>query len=197
MSLSVNAVNITSFTNNHRKNQNRSTKQTDSINNPISTKGERMKLLTTTFIAGLGLGVKLLAELMDGDFLGEILFKKGRNIANKAEKQAKLSKNKKILVGIGTVVGLVGMFIGGFALFYTLYKTPKINYDGKVNAFKKGKEMDTYLKSNKIEKDIYTQMNDKAQNSDFSEKEKLKEHFLKMQMAQNKVPDFVKLKRIK
>lgn len=195
MSLSVNAFNITSFTNNHRKNQNRSTKQTDSINNPISTKGERMKLLTATFIAGLGLGVKLLAELMDGDFLGEILFKKGRNIANKAEKQAKLSKNKKILVGIGSVVGLVGMFIGGFALLYTLYKTPKINYDGKVNAFKKGKEMDTYLKSNKIEKDIYTQMNDKAQNSDFSEKEKLKEHFLKMQMAQNKVPDFVKLKR--
>lgn len=156
-----------------------------------------MKLLTATFIAGLGLGVKLLAELMDGDFLGEILFKKGRTIANKADKQTKLSKNKKILVGIGSVVGLVGMFIGGFALLYTLYKTPKINYDGKVNAFKKGKEMDTYLKSNKIEKDIYTQMNDKAQNSDFSEKEKLKEHFLQMQMAQNKVPDFVKLKRIK
>lgn len=186
MSLSVSPINSLNFTNKTQVKKSAEKKQTDTMQNPISAKGERMKLLTATFVAGLGLGVKLLAELMDGDFLGDILFKKGKKIADKAE------KNKRMWVGIGTTAGLLGMFIGGVAIVYTLYKTPKIAYDGKVNAFKKGREMDTYLKSNKIEKDIYTKMNDKAKNSDEQEKQKLKEHFLKMQMAQNKVPDFVK-----
>ncbi len=186
MSLSVRPISFINFTNKTPDTKVQTQRQADNLQNPISAKGERMKLLTATFVAGLGLGVKLLAELMDGDFMGDILFKKGKKIADKAE------KNKRMWVGIGTVAGLLGMFIGGVAIVYTLYKTPKIAYDGKVNAFKKGKEMETYLKSNKIEKDIYTQMNDKAKNSDETEKQKLKEHFLKMQMAQNKVPDFVK-----
>lgn len=185
MSLSVRPISFINFTNNPKETKPKTIKQDDALNNPISLKGERMKLLTATFAAGLGLGVKLLAELMDGNFLGDILFKKGKKIADKAE------KNKRMWVGIGTVAGLLGMFIGGVAIIYTLYKTPKITYDGKVNAFKKGKEMDTYIKSNKIEKDIYTQMDEKAKTSDEQEKQKLKEHFLKMQMAQNKVPDFV------
>lgn len=189
MSLSVKPISFVNFTNKPQASKPDTKKQSDNMQNPISTKGERMKLLTATFVAGLGLGVKLLAELMDGDFLGEALFKKGKKIADKAE------KSKRIWVGIGTVAGLLSMFIGGVAIIYTLYKTPKIKYEGSVNAFKKGKEMDTYLQSNKIEKDIYTQMNDKATKSDEQEKQKLKEQFLKMQMAQNRVPDFVKLKR--
>lgn len=186
MSLSVRPISFINFTNKPQETKPKTIMQDDTLNNPISAKGERMKLLTATFVAGLGLGVKLLAELMDGDFLGDILFKKGKKIADKAE------KNKRMWVGIGTVAGLLGMFIGGVAIIYTLYKTPKIAYDGKVNAFKKGREMDTYIKSNKIEKDIYTQMNEKAKTSDEHEKQKLKEHFLKMQMAPNQVPDFVK-----
>lgn len=43
--------------------------------------------------------------------------------------------------------------------------------------------MDVYIKGNNVEKEILTQMNDRAQNADDKEKEKLKEQYMKMQMA--------------
>ena len=83
-------------------------------------------------------------------------------------------------------------FIGGFAMLYTIFKAPNINYNGNVNAFKKGKDMDVYIKGNKIEKELYTQMNEKAKNANKEEKAKLKEQHMQIKAAKNQVPDFIK-----
>ena len=161
--------------------------------NPISAKGEKAKLVKMTFLGGLAVGARLLFELMDGDFVFNEMADKAGQIVNKQHANAK--GWTKALLGIGAFAGLVAMFVGGFALLYTLFKAPKINYDGNVNAFKKGKEMDVYVKSNEVEKALYTQMNEKAKDADEEEKAKLKEQYLKMQAAKNQVPDFVDLKR--
>jgi hypothetical protein len=129
---------------------------------------------------------------MDDDFVVDQLGKKAEKINNKTN--SNLSPMKKAISGVGIWAGLIMMFIGGFALLYTLFKAPKINYDSKVNAFTKGKDMDVYIKGNETEREILTQMNDKAKNANEDEKVKLKEQYLKMQMAKNKVPDFVKSK---
>lgn len=70
----------------------------------------------------------------------------------------------------------------------------KIAYNSKVNTFQKGKEMDVYIKANDVERELYTQLSDKAKSADEEEKENLKEQYMKMRMAKNQVPDFVKLK---
>ena len=67
-----------------------------------------------------------------------------------------------------------------------------INYEGNVNAFKKGKDMDVYIKGNKVEKELYTQMNEKAKTANKEEKAKLKDQYMMMQKAKNRVPDFIK-----
>lgn len=160
--------------------------------NPISQKGEKALLVKGTFIAGLGLGARLLFEVMDGDFVFDTLGKKAEKIN---QKNKGLSKNKKFLSGIGIWAGLVMMFIGGFAGLYTLFKAPKIKYDSKVNAFQKGKDMDVYIKGNAVEKELYTQMNEKAKTANSDEKAKLQEQYMQMQMAKNRVPNFIKLKK--
>lgn len=164
----------------------------DNNANPISQKGEKALLVKGTFVAGLGLGARLLFELMDGDFIFETLGNKAEKI-NKKNKG--LSPNKKFLTGLGIWAGLIMMFIGGFAGLYTLFKAPKIKYDSKVNTFQKSKDMDVYIKGNAVEKELYTQMNEKAKTADSEEKAKLQEQYMQMQMAKNKVPDFVKLKK--
>jgi hypothetical protein len=160
--------------------------------NPISKKGETALLVKGTFIAGLGVGARLLFELMDDDFIVDNLGKKARKIN---QKNKGLSFNKKLLTGIGIWAGLIMMFIGGFAGLYTLFKAPKIKYDSKINAFQKGKDMDVYIKGNAVEKELYSQMNEKAKTADADEKAKLQKQYMQMQMAKNKVPDFVKLKK--
>ncbi len=164
----------------------------DDTKNPISQKGEKALLVKGTFVAGLGLGARLLFELMDGDFIFETLGNKAEKI-NKKNKG--LSANKRFLTGLGIWAGLIMMFIGGFAGLYTLFKAPKIKYDSKVNAFQKGKDIDVYIKGNTVEKELYTQMNEKAKTADSEEKTKLQEQYKQMQMAKNKVPDFIKLKK--
>lgn len=159
----------------------------NSDKNPISKTGEKATLMKATFIAGLGLGARLLAELADGDFVVEHIGKKAEQIASK-------QKSKSGLRTAGIFIGLVLMGIGAFAALYTLFMAPKINYQGNVRAFKKSKDMDVYIQGNKAEKEIYTQMNEKAKNANPDEKEKLKEQYMMMQKAKNKVPDFVKLK---
>ena len=164
----------------------------DDTKNPISQKGEKALLVKGTFVAGLGLGARLLFELMDGDFIFETLGNKAEKI-NKKNKG--LSPNKKFLTGLGIWAGLIMMFIGGFAGLYTLFKAPKINYQGNINSFKKGKDMDVYIKGNAVEKEIYTQMNEKAKNADDEEKAKVQAQYMQMKAAKNKVPDFIKLKK--
>lgn len=164
-------------------------------NNPISKSGEKAKLVKTAFIAGGLLGARLLFELADCDFVFEHFGKKAEKIVTNQNRN--ISGNKKLMVTLGVFAGLVGLFIAGFAMIYTLFQAPKINYQGNVNAFKKGKAMDVYIKGNNIEKNLYTQMNEKAKNADSDEKNKLREQYMKMQLAKNKVPDFINLERKK
>lgn len=159
-------------------------------NNPISKTGEKAKLTKAAFVAGLGLGAKLLFEVLDGDFVVDTLGEKAEKIVDKQHKNA--TRNKKLLLALGAWAGLVMAFIGGFAMLYTIFKAPNINYNGNVNAFKKWKDMDVYIKGNKIEKELYTQMNEKAQNANKEEKAKLKEQYIQMKASKNQIPEFVK-----
>lgn len=158
--------------------------------NPISKTGEKTNLAVATFVGGLGLGARLMFELFDDGFVFDDLGQAASKYVNKNHKG--LQGAKKELFVVGTALSFIAAAIGGIALLYTLYKAPKINYEGNVNAFKKSKDMDVYIKGNEVEKELLTQMNDKAKNADAEEKAKLKEQYAKMQMAKNQVPDFIK-----
>lgn len=158
--------------------------------NPISKKGEKINLAVGTFVGGLTLGGRLLFELFDDGFLLEDFGQAADKFVKKNHKG--LSKNKRLLYTLGVAASFIGVFIGGVALLYTIYKAPKINYEGNINAHTKGKDMDVYIKGNKVEKELLTQMNEKAKQGDETEKQKLKEQYMKMQMAKNQVPDFIK-----
>ena len=176
--------------------------------NPISRRGETMKLITATFVGGLALAGKLLFELVDnGDFLVDTFADLAQKISNKDTKKEEIDKiikdakdktkevkDKKVLKGVGIFASLVAIFFCGFALLYTAFHAPKISYESKVNAYKKGQEMDVYIKANEAEKELYTQLDEKAQYSSPEEKEALKEQYLKMKNAKNQVPDFVDVK---
>lgn len=176
--------------------------------NPISRKGEVMKLITATFVGGLALAGKLLFELVDnGDFLIDSFGDLAKKLSNKetkkddidkilqdAKDKTKEVKDKKVLKGAGIFASLIAIFFCGFALLYTAFNAPKISYESKVNAYKKGQEMDVYIKANEAEKELYTQLDEKAQSSNPEEKEALKEQYLKMKNAKNQVPDFVDIK---
>ncbi len=179
---------ISAINNSYSFTQQKQTSKND--NNPISKTGEKAKLTKAAFAAGLGLGAKLLFEVLDGDFVVDTLGDQAEKIVAKQHKNA--NKNKKFLLALGAWAGLVMAFIGGFAILYTIFKAPNINYNGNVNAFKKGKDMDVYIKGNKVEKELYTQMNEKAKNANKEEKAKLKEQYMQMQAAKNKIPEFLK-----
>ncbi|MDR1168347.1 MAG: hypothetical protein LBK53_05610 [Heliobacteriaceae bacterium] len=189
--MKVNAANLISFTNQPANNTQKQTGH-DDMKNPISRSGEKSKLTKAVFWGGLCLGGRLLLELLDGGFLFEHAGKAGDKIAEKNYKNA--SKNKKAIMSLLSTFGVIGIGIGAFAALYTLFNIPKIQYKGNVNAFTKGKNMDVYIKSNRVEKEIYTQMNEKAKTADATEKVELAGQFMQMQAAETKVPEFVKLK---
>ena len=187
------------------KSQPKSQTQKATDENPISRKGETMKLITATFVGGLAVAGRLLFELADsGDLLVEIFADKAKKassdphklfnekeLLNEAKKEV---KNKKVINSVGAFAGLVAAFFAGFALLYTAFHAPKIAYESKVNTFKKSKEMDVYIKSNEAERELYTQLDEKAKASNTEEKTQLKEQYLKLKNAKNEVPDFVNLK---
>ena len=176
--------------------------------NPISRKGEVMNLIKTTFVAGLALGGYLLAELMeDGEFVIDSIIDYSKKLANtenkkeaeklkqQLENKKKEAQNNKFFKSVGIFVALVAAAISGFALLYTAFNAPKIAYNSKVNTFTKSKEMDVYIKANEAERELYTQLDKKAQNAAPEEKEQLKSKYMQMRNAKNQVPDFVQLKR--
>ena len=187
------------------KSQPKSQTQKATDENPISRKGETMKLITATFVGGLAVAGRLLFELADsGDLLVEIFADKAKKassdphklfnekeLLNEAKKEV---KNKKVINSVGAFAGLVAAFFAGFALLYTAFHAPKIAYESKVNTFKKSKELDVYIKSNEAERELYTQLDEKAKASNTEEKTQLKEQYLKLKNAKNEVPDFVNLK---
>ena len=193
-SLAINTINNYQYSPMFRakKTEEKQIKQADE--NPISRKGEAATLVKATFLGGLALAGRCLWELViDGDFLIDDVAKKAKEIIDKNKKDA--SKNKKILYTFGAFAALMAATFTGFALLYTAYKAPKIAYDSKVNTFTKSQEMDVYTKSNDAERELYTQLAEKAKDSTPEEKEALKEQYLKMMNAKNQVPDFVKQKK--
>ena len=94
---------------------------------------------------------------------------------------------------IGGPIAVIAGFVALMALGYTVYNAPKAIYNAKINTFKKGKDMDVYIRENAVETELYNQMNDKAKNATPEEKEKLKQQYTKLKAAKNVVPDFVKL----
>lgn len=153
-------------------------------NNPISRTGETINLAKATFIAGLGLGGKLLCEVFDGDFVVDIASKNASKMVDK--NKPNVSSLKKDLCKIGGTFGLIMAGLAGFAVLYTVFKSPNIAYESKVNTFKKSNDMDVFIKQKDAQKGIYEQLNKEAQNATAEEKEKLKKQYMIMQNSQNK-----------
>lgn len=164
---------------------------TDADKNPISRSGETMTLIKATFLGGMALGARLLWELFDGDFLFEHAGNTASKIVDKNRKE--VTGYKRDLLKVGATAGLLVAAVSAFALLYTMLNAPKIAYKGKVNSYTKGKEMDAYVQANKVEKNIYSQMSEKAKTADEEERDKLKEQYMQMKMAKNQVPNFIKL----
>lgn len=157
--------------------------------NPISKRGEEATLVKATVLAGLALGGRTLWWMCEEGFLFDVTEAWGEKIVNKNAKITGKPPNagKYLAAWVAVTAGLVA----AVAAVYTLYKTPEIVYQGKVNAFKKGKDMDVYTKGNKVERELYDQMNEKAANANFEEKKKLAVQYLKLRAAKNQLPDFV------
>lgn len=187
MSLAVSPIHNISYS---QKPQVFTASAKDKNQNPISKTGERANLIKATFVGGLALGVRLLAEVWDFDFLFNHIEKKSSKMVRNDAK--KMSANKRMLIGLGAAAGLIAAAVTGFALLYTALNAPKIAYKGKVNAFTKGKDMDVYIKGNEAEKELFTQIADKARNADDSQKEELAKQYLQMKAAKNRLPDFIK-----
>ena len=83
----------------------------------------------------------------------------------------------ELWAGMGRAVNnITAAVIAGFvaicAVIYTLYNMPKALYAADVKTFKKGKEMDVYIKGNAVEKELYNQMNNQAKTATAREKAK-------------------------
>ena len=162
--------------------------------NPISRKGEAVNLIKATFIGGLVLAARFFYLIIEnGDWAIEDIAIKAKELVNKNKKG--LDKNQKILYSFGAFASLTAAAFTGFALLYTAYNAPKIAYKSKVNAYTKSKEMDVYTRSNYAERELYSELAEKAKNASPEEREALKEQYLQMRMAKNRVPDFVKQKK--
>ena len=191
MPLNVGCVQNVSF----RANNKRNLKQSDKNKNPISVNGERSKLLAGTFIAGLGFGTRALFDLLDGDFISEKIIDKGFETAEKNFKNS--SPKRQTIAAFGAAMGIMGLFVVGIALLYTAFKTPEIHYEGKVNAFRKGKDMDVYIKGNEVEKNLYSELNKKVKTATDEEKAELQQQYTLLKMAKNKVPEFAQFETSK
>ena len=169
-----------------------STRKVDSLSqNPISKTGERMNLVKATFAGGLAVGLRLLAEIWDSQFLIDTAGDIGEKLVEKNKKN--LTPNKKLLLTLGATAGIVAAGVSAFALLYTIFNAPKIAYDGKVNAFQKSKDMDVYIKGNEIEKELYTDLAEKSKNASDVEKRELAQQYLLLKSGKNKLPDFIKM----
>lgn len=154
--------------------------------NPITEKGEKKLLLKATVGAGLVVGLRTLWYLAEDGFLFDNLFKMSKKITAKNKQGNKSAKT----VAIFTL--LCSGFVAATAALYTMYKAPNINYQGNINSFVKGKDMDVYIKGNKVEKELYNQMIEKSKNASSEEKDKLKEQYLKLKSAKNELSDSIK-----
>lgn len=166
-----------------------STSCADNDKNPIKKSLEQLDAIRATITAGISAGVYALYYLNKEGFAFDTIFDTGLKIAQKNE-----SKTKKALIPLmylGSVALVFAGFVAVIAAAYTAFNAPKALYKGKVDAFKKEKEMDLYIKGNKVEKELYNQMNEAAKNANPEEKKQLAIQYAKLKAAKNVVPDFV------
>lgn len=164
-------------------------KESDKNENPITIGGERVTLFHATVLAGIAAGGRALWWFCEEGFLFEGLGNMGEKLVDK--NKPNVTGSKKQFLYMGAWAALTAGFVAAVAAIYTITKAPEIMYNGKVNAFKKGKNMDVYIKSNKVERELYDQMNDKAKTSSAEEKEVLAQQYLKLKAAKNQLPDFI------
>jgi len=156
--------------------------------NPISKLGERETLLKATAIAGLGFGARALWYIAEDTTVLEDMFTMSGKLVEKNKKG--VTGVKKSLTHLGAWGALCIGFVALAAAAYTIFKTPNIMYDGKIKAFTKGKDMTVYTKSNKVERELYDQMNERAKYATDDEKKVLAQQYLKLKAAKNQTPDF-------
>lgn len=162
--------------------------------NPINKKGERSLALKATVGAGILAGLRALVCLVDEGFTIEDFFNLSKKLSAKSLRGAEgVTTRQRAFKTLGIFTLLTGSFVAAVAAIYTIYKTPNIEYQAKVNSFVKGKDMDLYIKSNKVEMDLYKQLIDKAKAASPDEKAKVQEQYLKLAAAKNEVPDSVKI----
>lgn len=164
--------------------------------NPISKKGEKVVLFSGALISAMGVTIKGLYKMScedtDGslgksfnEFINKIIDKKNPNVKGK----------KRKVMFIGTSLLVLGLIIVGSAILNVITKAPKLNYEGNINAFKKSKEMDAYIKGNKAEVELYNQMNEKAKSTfDPEERQKLYSSYMMLQNAKNIPPSWTNTK---
>ena len=158
--------------------------------NPISKPLEQLDVVKASLLAGVGFGARALYYVFDETDVLDYTFEASQKLVDKNYKNVKGTKRAIASVASwgAILVGVVGVLAG----LYTLYNAPKSMYQGKVNAHKKAEEMDVYLASNRIEKDLYKEVGTKAKEAQTQEEQqKAKEQYMKLQMAKNQTPGFV------
>lgn len=160
--------------------------------NPISKKGEKVVLFSGALISSMGAILKVMYNLTKDDtegywnkkfdkFVDKIIDKKNPNVKDK----------KRHIMHIGTSLLIFGLIVVGGAILSVITKAPKLNYEGNVNAFKKSKEMDAYIKGNQAEVELYNQMNERAKSTfDPIERQKLYSSYMMLQNAKNIPPSW-------
>lgn len=189
-----NNVNFTNNTSSVKNAENKNNGIEHDKENPINKSLEQLDVVKASLFAGLGFGARALYYLFDDTSILETTFDAGQKLANKNYKNVK-SANKRFALGLASsaaiIVGVVGLFAG----LYAAFNAPKSMYQGKVNAHKKAEEMDVYLTSNRIEKDLYNEVGTKAKEATTQEElEKAQSQYMMLKMAKNEVPSFINIK---
>lgn len=164
--------------------------------NPISKKGEKVVLFSGAFLSAAGAIIKgccnVAAEDTDGSFR-KSFNKFINNIIDKKNPDVKGKKREIMFLGTSLIV--LGLIVVGGAILSVISKAPKLNYEGNINAFKKSKEMDAYIKGNKAEVELYNQMNERAKSTfDPKERQKLYSSYMMLQNAKNIPPSWTNTK---
>lgn len=158
--------------------------------NPIKKGFEQLDVVKASLLAGVGFGARALYYVFDDTDMLDFTFDASKKLVEKNYKNTKGAKRAAALLGswAAILIGVVGVVAG----LYTVYNTPKSMYQGKVNAHKKAEEMDVYLESNRVEKDLYNEVGQKAKEAKTSEEqEKVRQQYTKLQMAKNQTPSFI------
>lgn len=171
---------------------NKSSVSNKNAENPISKKGEKVVLFSGALISAMGVILKGLYKISSEDTDGS-LNKSFNKFINKIidKKSPNVKGEKRDVMFIGTSLLVLGLIVIGGGILNVITKAPKLNYEGNINAFKKSKEMDAYIKGNNAEVELYNQMNERAKSTfDPQERQKLYSSYMLLQNAKNIPPNW-------